>query len=332
MSQTQLVKPSKTTFVHQPVSSSETTTLGPSNHKLVRFKKDTLQKMYDNYKASKHLNRAIDQGWVSKYKKEMEDGRWIEKLDLAPVLIDANGCLRGGQHRVVAFLDSKLTEITFPCIWPATEEEISRQDVIKQRNQVGSNQMSMKKSTYDNIISLEFLSERTLHSAANVLLLLDNHPGLKKSKTQFKDSKSKQTFNNYTPEERVSVIEKYLNIFREIDDATPIKPSRGNNFLAFAPFVAAFAKAHNKMDKTLWKKMARFLTIQDLNTIDKMNSNLYLAADALISVFNSKSQANNPVKVDKDARLVLSCLAAAHLDVDIKTIDMDTFGYDTFVK
>lgn len=328
-------------LVKTEIKESDLQFLGPTNHKWLMINQKLAQGLIDNYKTSKHLNRKPSPDTIDKYARDMAAGKWIEDVDLSPILIDKDYNLRGGLHRMEAFRLSGLEKLKIPVICPATEEEIKRQDTNRNRSQVNSNDMAMAflrngKELQKAIQSLNNLAERTIHTVGKILCMADNHPGLNDNNiTNFKTKGSKKSFA-YSSDEIVKSMEKYLPIFQEIDDhAFPFDTiADGNtNYARFAPFVAAFAKTYLTINKPLWKKMVRLLTNQINQFNQEHELNKYLASQQLIDdVFVNKTDQNNPLKVDKDMRRVLSCLAAAHNNVNVKEIELETYGYETFLK
>jgi hypothetical protein len=325
----------KTTAQKVEIKENELQFTKPTNHRFCILTRAVAEKLLANYEASKVLNRMPSDDTIIKYAADMDSNKWRQDIDLTPVLIDKDMVLRGGQHRIRAFLKSGQTEMQFPVVFPASEEEIKRQDTNRNRSAVNNNDMAMSKKLHDEIVAFENLPERTIHTSGKILCLADNYPGLNdKSHANFKTKAEKRAFT-YSPETIVKSIETYLPILQEIDNhAFPFSPipDGHSNYARFAPFVAAFAKAYRSMDKSLWKKMVRLLTVQENQFTSTSDPNHYLASEGLMQVFLEKTEQNNPIKVDMDLRRVLSCLAAAHNNVNIKTIDLETYGYETFLK
>lgn len=313
--------------------------VGPTNHQHMIFDKDFAKEIEDNYETAKKagdilLNRDSDMKVVNKYKNDMDNGLWSQEIDLTPILIDSKLRLRGGLHRIKAFRASTLDKIKFPVIYPAQDEEIERQDTIKNRTNVNKNTMSMTIELYNKINALENLAERNIHSAGGVLCFADNHPGYDdKGKTSLKGEAGKAY--QFTSKDIDLTIEKYMPAFEAIDDdAFPDGKKKANNFACFSPYLAAFAKAYAPMQKPMWRTCVRLLTVQNIAHIDPLkDTNLYKAANKIIELFPDKEKANNPRKVEKDMFSILGCLAAAKNNVDVNTIDnLQFYGWETFIK
>lgn len=307
--------------------------IGFTNHQWAELTRETAINLRERYKLSDERNRDITEATVAKYKRDMEENNWNQEIDLDAILIDEDFNLRGGQHRIKAFIDSGLPKLKFPIVYPASEEEIARQDTNKPRTLANSNEMVMSKSIYDTITTFECLAPRTVHSASKVLAIADEHPGKKDNGR----SKVEAKVTPHTADAIVKTMENYLSAFIAIDEfAFPQgKVDKAINMAGFAPFVAAYCKAYPKMDRAIWRKFACLLTDQNYSNIfDKVKEkNSWLAAQTLVDVvFGNKKAANNPRTSDLDMRKVLSCLAAAHEDANIKVQDLEWFGYETFIK
>lgn len=72
-----------------------------------RLTKAAAQRLLD----SQVVNRPISRVSVSLYRNEMNAGRWM--LNGEAIKVDRDGCLRDGQHRLQAFIDSELEEMDF---------------------------------------------------------------------------------------------------------------------------------------------------------------------------------------------------------------------------
>jgi hypothetical protein len=307
----------------------------PSNIEFREFTKEQAKLLIKGFEESGKRNREPSPQTVDKYLNDMDSGKWDETICNNQILIDKDGTLRGGLHRMTAFIKATTRDkIIFPVEFNASEETIKRQDTGK----IDNNNMAMPDTLNRKIADFEFLSKRAIHTASSLLVFADNHPGFdNKGKVKMKDKKDKsyggKAFNT-TADDVVLSINKYLPILEEMDThAFPLgRVNKENNYAGFAPFVAAVAKAYTLMDKKLWKNFASLLTVQDISHLDQNDTNRRLAAQELINVFLNKSEQNNPIKVDRDMRLALSCLAAAHNNEDINTVDMETYGYETFLK
>lgn len=86
---------------------------------------ETEQAVQDKKILPNRLARRIG---IKKYQKSMNDGLWDKRRSQEVIMLDKNGYIRAGQHRVYGFINSDLREITFVVVRDATEEEIASQD------------------------------------------------------------------------------------------------------------------------------------------------------------------------------------------------------------
>lgn len=83
-------------------------------------------------------NRSLKKAVADSYRAAMDAGNWDDRMD-SPILLSGSsleepGLLFGGQHRMNAFISSKVTEIVFPILFGATEGDRQNQDTHANRS------------------------------------------------------------------------------------------------------------------------------------------------------------------------------------------------------
>lgn len=187
---------------------------------LETFSKNELRTLFLN----KRRNRAIRPAAVKALKEEMNAHLFDHtRRDAAPILIDPNGILSGGQHRVKAGIDSNLEEITLPVARNATEEEIKNQDS-------GINRTFRDRCVmFEDIPNMANIKgEKTIASGRLIADILDN----KKA----------------SPSRAAEVCVQYKSDFEKAD-AIITKTGR---MMRYSPVLAAFVYLRSKMDPVQW--------------------------------------------------------------------------------
>jgi hypothetical protein len=188
-------------------------------------------------------NRPVRPIGVNKYTEMMNNGQWrTNDRAQVPLLIDANGVLRGGQHRICAFRKSKLNKITFPVAKNATEDEIQNQDAAIPRNT--TDQVVM----FHQMPTMKSLTISKVGAIGRVLV-----EGKKSD-----------------PRKVAEALQQYTNSLVIIDEALSANGRLTNS----APFIAAFARTFEMMDRDKWNAS---LSSFDKGTVDT-NSPLALLA------------------------------------------------------
>lgn len=182
------------------------------------FTKDQAQRLFDN----RRKNRQLRSVGVSRYAKLMSDGQWrTHDRAQPPILIDEKGKLAGGQHRVAAFIESKLASITFPVARNASEEEIKNQDA--GINRTFNDYVAM----FHNLPKFSNISEAKLNAVGKLLSKKSNPTAAQVAETII-DSQS---------------------VLQLIDDMI----GKEATVQRYAPLVAAFVIAHGEMTESVWK-------------------------------------------------------------------------------
>lgn len=176
------------------------------------------QKLFNNRRQNRQLRAAS----ASRYTKMMNEGQW-RTYDRAqvPLLIDEKGKLAGGQHRVAAFLKSKLESIIFPVARNASEDEIRNQDAGINRN--FNDYMAM----FHSVPKFSNISEAKVSAVGKIL-----------------SKKSSPTAAQVT-----ETIIDFQSELQLIDDMI----SKEAMVQDYAPLIAAFALAHGVMTESVWK-------------------------------------------------------------------------------
>lgn len=212
------------------------------------FTKQQAQDLFDN----RIQNRNIRENKVNEYRDMMNTpGKWVGNNRAAtPILLDKNGKLAGGQHRMKAFLKSDLQTIVFPVAKDVSKEELVYQD------------SNITRTTRDRINMwhqmpiVPAISASTLIAATKIIM---------QNKAMIAGTKSK-----HTDDESIADEAKLL---------TPVMIKLGNSLnkksiiTKHAAMVAGFIFAHDLMDPKDWdycvEKTADF---SNLNKHDPMYS------------------------------------------------------------
>lgn len=183
------------------------------------FTKDQAQRLFVN----RRKNRQIRSVGVSRYAKIMSDGQW-RTYDRAqpPILIDEKGKLAGGQHRVAAFIKSKLESITFPVARNASEEEIKNQDA--GINRTFNDYVAM----FHSLPKFSNISEAKLNAVGKILSKEPSPTAAKVAETIIDSESVLQLIDN--------LIGKTATVQR------------------YAPLIAAFVLAHGEMVESVWEE------------------------------------------------------------------------------
>jgi hypothetical protein len=182
------------------------------------FTKEQAQKLFD----SQRKNRQLRNAGVLRYTKIMNDGEWrTHDRAQPPLLIDGNGKLAGGQHRIAAFLKSKLENIVFPVARNASEEEIKNQDA--GINRTFNDYVAM----FHDLPKFSNISEAKLN-AVGKMLSKESSPTAAQVAETIIDSQS---------------------VLQLIDDMI----GKAATVQRYAPLIAAFVLAHGVMTESVWK-------------------------------------------------------------------------------
>lgn len=91
-------------------------------HSFQKFTKGDAQRALD--KVSPNRDRSIDEAWVAALARTMDMGLWEPfRPSQKPLAFDVDGNRINGQHRLLAFLRSKLTELVFPVVTGCRPED-----------------------------------------------------------------------------------------------------------------------------------------------------------------------------------------------------------------
>lgn len=183
------------------------------------FTKEQARKLFDN----RRTNRQLRDAGVRRYTQIMNDGQWrTHDRAQPPLLIDEKGKLAGGQHRVAAFLKSKLASIVFPVARNASEDEIRNQDAGINRN--FNDYMAM----FHSVPKFSNISEAKVNAVGKIL-------SKKSSATAAQVAES---------------IVEYQSVLQLIDGMI------GDTAMVqrYAPLIAAFVVAHGVMTEGVWKE------------------------------------------------------------------------------
>lgn len=195
------------------------------------FTKEQAQKLFDN----RRNNRQVRATGVVRYTKIMNDGEWrTHDRAQPPLLIDGKGKLAGGQHRIAAFLKSKLESIVFPVARNASEEEIKNQDA--GINRTFNDYVAM----FHSLPKFEKISEAKLNAVGKILSNGDNPTAAQVAET---------------------IVESQF-VLQLINDMI----GKAGTVQRLAPLIAAFVRAHGVMTESVWKDA---LTNLDRGTNEK---------------------------------------------------------------
>lgn len=183
------------------------------------FTKEQAQKLFDN----RRKNRQLRDDGVRGYTKTMNNGQWrTHDRAQPPLLIDEKGKLAGGQHRVAAFLKSKLESIIFPVARNASEDEIRNQDAGINRSFNDCVAMFHEMPKFSNI------SEAKVNAVGKILWKKSSPSAAQVAET----------------------IVEYQSVLQSIDGMV------GDTAMVqrYAPIIAAFVLAHGVMTEDVWKE------------------------------------------------------------------------------
>jgi hypothetical protein len=210
--------------------------------------------------ATNIKNRDIRPQVIREYKGRMNAGKWPPLENESPILIDKFSRQRGGQHRVLAYIESNLDTISFPVLRDATEEEIAAQDSGLNRS------FNDRVCMYHRVQKYKHITKSKV-TAANRLLV--------------------EAFNvKATPALVAEEANKHQEAMSKLDallSDTGILRDR-------APLLAAFIYSYNMMDRNKWERSVKQID-QGLN-ITENSSMHYLNKKA-----HEKSFSRRPVEM-----------------------------------
>lgn len=182
------------------------------------FDKEQAQRLFDNRRKNRQLRNA----GVVRYTKIMNDGQWrTHDRAQSPLLIDDKGKLAGGQHRIAAFIKSKLQSITFPVARNASEEEIKNQDA--GINRTFNDYVAM----FHSLPKFNNITEAKLNAVGKILSAQTNPSAVQVAET----------------------IIDAQPVLQFIDDQI----GKAGTVQRYAPLIAAFVLAHGAMTESVWK-------------------------------------------------------------------------------
>lgn len=206
------------------------------------FTKAEAQKLFDN----RRKNRQLRPAGVLRYTKVMDAGQWrTHDRAQSPILIDKKGKLAGGQHRVAAFIKSDQETITFPVARDASDEEIKNQDACI--NRTFNDYVAM----FHSLPKFNKITEAKVNAVGKIL-----------------SGQSSPTAEQVA-ETMINAQEAMKLVDALIGKAATVQRC--------APLIAAFVRAHEVMDETVWRDA---LVNFDENT-NKKGSPMALLASSL---------------------------------------------------
>lgn len=191
------------------------------------FTKKEAQALFDN----RLQNRNIRTVKVNEYRDLMNSGKWVNRCrSQTPILIDRDGKLAGGQHRMLAFIKSDLTTIELPVARNISKDELPYQDA------------NIARSVRDRVNMFEKLP--VLHNITNTTLIASL-----KIVLDYKNATGTNKMNPADPETIAKVGKEVEAVLVSIDSLL----NKRSFVIKYASMVAAFIVAHPLMDESKWE-------------------------------------------------------------------------------
>jgi hypothetical protein len=191
------------------------------------FTKEEARALLDN----KNTNRKRRRNIVNQYRDTMNNGNWINRCRTAsPIIIDEDGKLRGGQHRLEAFWLSNLSAIEFPVARNVSKEEQPYQDGNIPRT------VRDRVNMFEELPVLKNINNTTIVAASKIIV--DHKNAINNSKLDRSDPKT---------------IAQAAKEFESTLVVVDLRLTKESLIVKSAPAVAAFLVAHDLMEKAKWE-------------------------------------------------------------------------------